>query len=489
MTTKAKNGNAPTRRGRGREKQPGVLASAVITQNDTNIIAEDLYNEPSRKRLDAGQVWVRMFDRDSSFLLNLMAISNYSPTLRRILSDKADMVVGDGFIPHRGRANILLTAMQKTREMLTADDPELEDLEPFLHNINLHQESLADVLHRIAYEYDAFGNAVVEIVRGRTGSEPFCYLYHVPLYMVGVRTAGPDQLVESIGIYDQWDQMDLNTPTEAAPAGFREVPLYPVWSEADEDGTQRTAIHLKQYAAGFFYWGLPEWISAQFWAEIEYRIPRFNITKFQNGFTPSAIVQFYGSMSPDEAKEMINKFTEKFTDTGNNHKIFAQVLRDEKLKANVEPLSERHDGEFLELQQMATQAIVTANRWMMSLSGLATAGQLGNNQQIRNETEYVQNTVIKKRQNLFLSRIVNVYMAEAGIWLSAPWADVRLSISNSMPISFIGDLDPEKALLLNEKREVMGYEPLDEAGMMQFRDEQTKQADNGNNADTTERGN
>ena len=487
MTNTAKNG-APTRRGRGREKQPSVLASAVITQNDTNIIAEDLYNEPSRKRLDAGQVWVRMFDRDSSFLLNLMAISNYSPTLRRILSDKADMVVGDGFIPHRGRANILLTSLQKQQEILNAGDPELEDMEPFLHSVNLHQESIADVLHRIAFEYDAYGNAVAEIVRGRVAGERFCYLYHVPLYMVGVRVAGPDQLIESIGIYDQWDQMDLNTPPEMTPEGFRQVPLYPVWTEADEDGTQRTAVHLKQYAPGFFYWGLPEWIAAQFWAEIEYRIPRFNITKFQNGFTPSAIVQFYGSMSPDEAKEMINKFTEKFTDTGNNHKIFAQVLRDEKLKANVQPLSERHDGEFLELQQMATQAIVTANRWMLSLSGMATAGQLGSNQQIKQETEYVQNTVIKKRQNLFLSRILNVYMAEAGNWLSASWADVRISISNSMPVSFIGDLDPEMSLLTNEKREVMGYEPLDEVGIEMLKEEQKKQASNGNNADTTQGG-
>ena len=91
----------------------GILASAVITPAQTDIAAEDLYNEPTRNRMDTGIQWVRFFDQDSSYLKNLMALVNYSPTLRRIIHDKTSMTVGDGFIPVKGNPNVQLTTIKR----------------------------------------------------------------------------------------------------------------------------------------------------------------------------------------------------------------------------------------------------------------------------------------------------------------------------------------------------------------------------------------
>ena len=129
---------------------------------------------------------------------------------------------------------------------------------------------------------------------------------------------------------------------------------------------------------------------------------------------------------------------------------------DEKLKANWVPMTNEQEGEFLELQELAAAAIVTANRWSKSLAGFATAGQLGTNQQIRQEMEYLQNTVIKQRQNLMLSRIINPFLevsAEAGLVTPG----IQFAISNSLPVSFIGEISVENALTQDEKREVLGY--------------------------------
>lgn len=442
---------------RRKGKRPSqILASAIITPADTDIVKEDLYNEPSQSRLDGGQQWIRFLEKNDSFLKNLMAIVNYSPTLRRIICDKANMVVGDGFIPYRNRANVLLTASQGSLEV-EDNEQVLEALEQALESVNLCQETLADVLHKLAFEFDAFGNAVAEIVRG----PGLCYVYHVPLYMVGIRKAGPDQIVKSIGIYDRWeDLMDEFRDGQNLPEGFREVPIYPTWSEADENGIQRSAIHVKQFAPGFFYWGMPEWIAAQFWAEIEYRTARVNIDKLDNGFMPSGVLQFFGSMTQTEAQDMIEAFKAKMVGPGKAFKLFTQVVRDEALKANFVPMTQQLDGEFMELAQLAAAAIVTANRWTASLAGIATPGQLGTNQQVMMETEFLQNTVIKPRQNMLLSRIINIYLKEAGAWLKTPWADIRLGISNSTPVSFMGMVNVENNLTRDEKREVLGYEPL-----------------------------
>ena len=449
----------PNRNNRvSKRNQSPLLASVTLDTSNTMLVKEDIYNEPSRERLDfTGAKWVRFFTQKDDFLKSLIAIVNNSPTLRRIIEDKTNMVVGDGFIPMKGKSNTLLTTSMKG-EVITDDS--LNDIEDVISQVNLHGQNLQEVLAQLAFDYDAFGNSFCEIVKGKVGSEPFTYIYHVPVYNIGIRKAEADQLIKSVGIYDNWEEVPLTTDGVFYESeGFREVPMYPDFKKF-EDGTQRSVIHVKQYAAGYFYFGLPEWIGAKMWAEMEYRIQRFNTSKFENGFMPSGIMQFFGSITPAEAKKLVEGIESKFTGMANNHKLFVQVLRDEKLKANWIPTSKENEGEFLNLQNLAASAIVVANRWSKSLAGFATAGQLGSNQQIRQEMEYLQSTVIKPRQNLMLSKIINPYLAEIGLYNPA-LKDVQFSISNTLPVSFMGEIKVEDNLTQDEKREILGYSPIE----------------------------
>ena len=449
----------PNRNNRvSKRNQSPLLASVTLDTSNTILVREDIFNEPSRERLDfTGAKWVRFFTQKDDFLKSLIAIVNNSPTLRRIIEDKTNMVVGDGFIPMKGKANTLLTTSMKG-QIITDDS--LNEIEDVISQVNLHGQNLQEVLGALAFDYDAFGNCFAEIVKGKVGSEPFTYIYHVPVYNIGIRKAEADQIIKSVGIYDNWEEVPLTTDGVFYESeGFREVPMYPDFKKF-EDGTQRSVIHVKQYAAGYFYFGLPEWIGAKMWAEMEYRIQRFNTSKFENGFMPSGIMQFFGSITPAEAKKLVEGIESKFTGMANNHKLFVQVLRDEKLKANWIPTSKENEGEFLNLQNLAASAIVVANRWSKSLAGFATAGQLGSNQQIRQEMEYLQNTVIKPRQNLLLSKIINPFLKEISAYNPA-FIDLTFSISNTLPVSFMGDIAVEDNLTQDEKREILGYSPIE----------------------------
>ena len=445
--------NRRTKRG-----ESPLLASVTLDTSNTMLVQEDIFNEPSRERLDfSGAKWVRFFTQKDDFLKSLIAIVNNSPTLRRIVEDKTNMVVGDGFIPIKGKSTTLLTTSQKGEVI---SDDSLTEIEEVISSVNLHNQNLQEVLSALAFDYDAFGNCFAEIVRGRVGNQPFSYIYHVPVYYIGIRKAAQDQIIKSVGIYDNWEEVPLTTDGSLyASEGFREVPIYPEFKQF-EDGTERAVIHVKQYSAGYFYFGLPEWIGAKMWAEMEYRIQRFNTSKFENGFMPSGLLQFFGSMTKDEAKKLVDGIESKFTGMGNNHKLFVQVLRDEKLRANWIPTSKENEGEFLNLQNLAASAIVIANRWSKSLAGFATSGQLGSNQQIRQEMEYLQNTVIKPRQNLLLSRIINPFLKEISQYNNA-FVDVSFGISNTLPASFMGDIAVENNLTIDEKREILGYAPIE----------------------------
>ena len=445
---------------RRRPKKQYLASSAIrVTEADTLLIQKDIYNEPNREKLESsGEKWVRFFDQRNTFQKNLFAIANNSPTLRRIIEDKTNMVVGDGFIPVLGKSNSIISTSKKAEPV--TNENQLFEIETACEKVNLCGESLQDVLVKLAKDFEVFGNCFAEIVKARIGSDQVVYIYHVPVHFFGIGRTESDRIVKKYGVYDWWEEVDLANNGEGfEKKGFRTIPAFPTFDRFS-DGTERSIIHVAQYAPGYAYFGLPEWIAARIWAQMEYRIQRLNDSKFENGFMPSGILQVFGSMTQNEAKDLVTAIENKFTDTGNNHKLFAQVLRDPNFKLQWTPMSKENDGEFMQLQELAAAAIVTANRWSKSLSGYATAGKLGTNQQIRQELEYLQNTVIKPKQNMFCTRVINPFLKILSESNKA-FNNVQFGISNSLPVSFMGEISVENNLSTDEKREILGYSPLE----------------------------
>ena len=91
------------------------------------------------------------------------------------------------------------------------------------------------------------------------------------------------------------------------------------------------------------------------------------------------------------------------------------------------------------------------------------AGQLGNNQQLRSEFELLYNTEIFEIQQTILKHIVKPYLntvaeQEGKLWLK----DVELGFKNIVPVSYKGDLDINRVLTVNDGRELLGYEAIEE---------------------------
>jgi hypothetical protein len=438
------------------KEQKNILASAQIMHGrDTDVLNEDLINElildkNGRSAELVRNEWVLMFDKTQCFLKNLISLVYNSSTLSSILSNKTAFVLGDGFQTVEASTIPILKSVKQLIRRFSGQPDKLLQLNNTLIRVNPNGETLEEVIKKIVFDYCAFGNAFAEIVKTTEGGKEVVYLYHTPPHKCGLSKPNNRGVSEFVGISQDWQTQNKKEEIEV-------LPKYPTFTDGP---VKRSIIHIKQYAAGFEFFGLPGWTASRVWAEIEYRIAKYNKSKLKNGFVPSAFAQFFGAMTEEEAEELIEGIDATFTDTGNNSKIFAQVLRDESYKMNLQVLEDKSEGRFLNLQQLASQNIITASRWTTSLSGIATAGKLGSNQQIRDEIEFVTNVVINPLRRVILDRVVNPYVNELSKANDNAFDGLKLDIVNLTPVSLASMLDPNTALLINEKREQFGFDKL-----------------------------
>ena len=440
--------NQPTGKPAG-HKPGGLLASGVMNRGRV-VLPEDRFEEPTRQAGIYKIVgdYIAFLTEGDSLLWTMMEVYNNSPTTRSIIRQKATMTIGDGFTAQKGRRSGLFQGLTKAT-MQPATNEDLIALNDALQVVNGDGESLLDVAYKCAIEYITYGNAYFGMAR----TADSVYGFNIPFVKGRLAEKRPFE-TGYVGINEDWKIKSFTDGT------VERLPLWPVW-EPDEDGIERTVVHLRDYAPGFDYYGLPEWISALLYAELEYRISKFNSSKFDNGFMPSGLLQLFGAVSEEEAREIVKEVHNHFTGTGKNTGLLVQVLSDETYKAQFTQFEQTHEGEFMELAQLAVQEIVSSHRWTMALAGISTAGQLGTNEQIKREFEIAQNAVIKPIQEMILTNVVNRFVDEKAK-LEPALTGLYLGFANSTPVSFLGDIDVNQILTNDEKRELAGYGAMEE---------------------------
>ena len=140
---------------------------------------------------------------------------------------------------------------------------------------------------------------------------------------------------------------------------------------------------------------------------------------------------------------------------------------------------DKEDGDFLDLQKLTDQNIITSHRWQPALSGIVSSGKMNNTgSEIRIAYDLAMSTVIRDTTNILLEPIKRVINAEMGIDTS------DLTVAYEPPISFLADIDPKQVLTINEQRAMLNKDlPNIPDGELLISDRQTitvqRQQENG----------
>ena len=366
------------------------------------------------------------FGINNLFPQELAELSRAASTHRAILSTKNTFTIGEGL---RSGNNALNN---------------------FLEDVNAFGESMDDVARKVLSDYWKLGNGYMEVVVGNG----YLNFFHQDGTTARVHKKG-----KHILLHPDWEHV------KRTPEDIRKVPIYPNFKKEDNGAIYRTMIHFTDYESTYYYYGMPDYCAALDHIRIANQIGVYNLTRFKNGFMPSAIVELNADMGEDEAQDFIDDAVEKLTGAGDNSKILFIAKNGDGEATNVNVINDTSDGSFMELQKITNDNIISSHRWNPALCGVQVAGQLGNNQQILTAYDICMSTVVKEPQQMFLKILKKILKVEKGINAS------DLHFYTKPPVSLLGAINPTDYISLEEGREIFHLPKLTEAELEKLKEE------------------
>lgn len=397
--------------------------------------SKDLSKEPPKEPHPYKQLqddWIP-FGINNLFPQELSELSRSASTHRAILSTKTTFSVGEG--------------------LRTSN----KNLQGILEDVNIYGESMDDVAKKVFADYWKLGNGYMEVVIGRG----YLNFFHQDGTTARVHKDG-----KHILLHPDWEH------ARQYPDDLRKIPKYPEYKEENGGAIFRTIIHFSDYESTYYYYGMPDYCAALDHIKIANQIGVYNLTRFKNGFMPSAIVELNADMGEDEAQDFIDDAVEKLTGAGDNSKILFIAKNGDGDATNVNIINDTSDGSFMELQKITNDNIISAHRWNPALSGIQVAGQLGNNQQILTAYDIAMSTVIKEPQQMFLKILKKILKTERGINAS------DLTFYTKPPVSLLGAISPSEFISIKEGREIFHLPELSKRQMEELLEEKAKSKQN-----------
>lgn len=371
--------------------------------------------------------WIPFGD-DNLFPQMLSELSRCAATHRAILNTKTTFTIGEGISCSNERTS------------------------KYFEDINADAESINDVIRKVISDYWTHGNAYIEVVKGKG----YMNLYHIDATTVRYHKNGKDLL-----LHPDWKN------ARRRPELTKKLPIYPNFDK--RKSVQRAIIKMCDYESSYYYYGLPDYIAALDHIKISFQIGKYNLTRFKNGFMPSAIIELGADMSEEEAELFIEQAKEKLTGENNNSKMLFIAKNGDENATNVQIINDTSDGSFMELQTITNDNIISAHRWNPALSGIQVAGSLGNNQQILTIYDIVMSTVIKEPQEMILRGLRKLLKQNTDF----EYDDMK--IVTKPPVTLLGAINPTEYISIQEGRKIFHLPELTDEEMESLLQEKAAQ--------------
>jgi len=353
-------------------------------------------------------------------------------------------------------SSITAAIVNATAEMISGEDIVITDeedrdeearvkLQNFMNNANSN-ETLHEVLKKVAFDFKLQGGFALNIVWARDRSQGIAAIYHIP--MEKIRCERPDEFGKTNAYYvsGDWANTRTNKP-------YR-VPAFNVNDRTSPNQILYTGL----YSPNMNSYYTADYISCNNWSLIDSKVSEFHLNNISNGFTGSFMISFANGIPTAEERRQIEQSLEaKFTSEKNAGKFVLTFSDDKTRVPEITSISPSDlDKQYLALQELLTSNILSGHRvTSKTLMGLDSANGFSSNaDELLNASNFYLNTVVMPFQGQILKVLHKIFQVNN--------MDMPVQFVQLKPITIQFDSKTIREVMTQDEiREEIGLPPLD----------------------------
>ena len=270
--------------------------------------------------------------------------------------------------------------------------------QPIVKQVN-REETLNDLTKKVALDLELFGGAYIQVIWGVLG-ETIAELWHCDY--TKIRTNKDNTQF--------WYKEDWK-----ATRNQEKAEVYSAFNPKNPTGVQ--ILYVKEYRPGMNVYSLPGYFGALNYIESDVEVSKHVLGNAQTGFSASKLITLpNGEPSPDEKRAVSRQFDNMYTGADGKKYLLAFV-NDATRKPIVDDLgaSDLTKEDFSRVDELIQTNIFSGHQITSpDLFGIATPGQLGSRQQMRDSYEIFNNTYVRYKQ-MQLEGVFNMLGQYAGV--------------------------------------------------------------------------
>ena len=342
--------------------------------NVINFMRQDVPYVQEDTKTRYNWVPVGIFDQDDFFEV-LTEAYNTSTTNAACIDGVADLIYGKG---------------------ITTDDVLFEE--------ELMRLIPAEELRRVSFDMKLYGNAAFQVVWNKEHTK-IKKFYHTPVQTLRAKKLYGINKIESYFYCVDWNDVRKHKDK-------LEIPAFGTSTE------EREILYIKEYEPNRYYYSLPDWISSLQHSISEAELSNLHVNNIENGFLPTAMVNFNNGVPAPEERQTIEALLEaKFTGTSNAGRFMVSFNDDAINKPTIDiiPVENLHE-KYQYVADYVQDRILVAHRIVSPLLfGIRTASNGFSSQSDEMKTAFsiMQTMTIFPFQNIILDAI-NKALVEGG---------------------------------------------------------------------------
>jgi len=331
-----------------------------------------------------------------------------------------------------------------------SDDKRANKTIEFLNNIN-EFENIDELFDKISLDVALFNGVYLQIIWEK-GGKKIKNVYHMPYEQM--RSGKKDKFGQVRKFYYNISE-DKNerwrTYTSVKDKNIIEFDAFSTISNKNKP----QIMYIHEYEPGTNYYSLPDYIGALKDLNTMQAIADFHNANIHNNMQPGLTIFFNGPTPDKETKNAIVKnIKKKYSNTENAGRPMIFWLEENQEIKMEQPESSDVSNMYKLLSEDIKENIIVAHQITRAISGLANPGSLGNTKEILEGMELVRSNYIKPLQEFILSKFNKIMEIN-----KLDRVELQIPSPNLMKYS-ISDL--QKVLTVNEIREFLGKEPIEE---------------------------